>query len=443
VVLFGRSPPIAPEPPATSLSAVPIASASAGPLASAVASAAPDEPDEPGAARRVAPEEEEDEPDQTGDEEPSRPAPPALESKWDAAPGPVTAARRARYEAQLAQLGRSGGPREINDKEGFDIVWPPASRPLLRRVKEAAADVVEARLAEADAIAGSEPLPPNLTPFFTRAFVGAKTPDDRENSASVSGTQVDLGGRLFGVILSFPMSGGSDDVLVLFERDGARHRRVMVVAQHEYASIQTGQLWLDYVVRPVGASYHVMSVHSSPWISSAWRGAHLRIFEPGPSAAQPRVLLDERNSARIGEKGAALAADERGFSARFLSWAQIAAPQGDSAREQLHHFVLEGGRYRRAAPFVATVRDLPDEWVKLPWSEAEAFTSEASRARLRPVHDRLAKASEHLDLRGRMLKKTQGERVRLRLLPDHDHAPIVFVVEGHGDTASIADVIEE
>jgi hypothetical protein len=383
-----------------------------------------------------------DEPDPEEASDPPFVAPAPLDARWDVPPRPATAALAAAHEAQSGKL--SGyGVREISGKDLFDIEWTPAARPVLRRMKETAVAVVEARLAEAAEIARGEPLPEHLEPFFSRAFLDQKPADERELRGPVASARSWLGGRVFGVVLSFPMTGGSDDVLALFEREGAGFRRVMVVARHDYASILQGQLALDYAVRPVGSGYHVMTTHSSPWISSLWRGAHLRIFEPGPSPTQPRLLLDEPNSARITEHGADLSADDRGFAARFLSWAILSAPEGDAARLQVHRFAFEGGQYRRVAPFVTRVRDLPDEWVKLPWSVAQTFTAEASRARLAPVHRRLSRAAEHLALRGRMLRKTVGDRVQLRLLPDRDHAPIVFVVEGRGEDSKIAEVIEE
>jgi hypothetical protein len=386
---------------------------------------------------------EEDEPEPLVEwDAPDPPTPPPLEGPWLAGPRPATAALVARYRAQAAELGRHG-VREVHGKGTFDIVWEPAARPALRRTKEAAVAAVESRLAEAAQLAAGGALPARMTAFLARAFLEEAPQPDGEPRTPVTDAHAWLDGRVLGVVLSFPIVGGSDDVLVLFERERDGYRKSMVVAKHDYPSITEGQLSLDHVVRPVGAGYHVMTVHSSPWISSAWRGAHLKIFAPGPTATHPTLLLDERNSARVGGPGAALSVTGEGFDARFASWSLLGTPLDSAVRTHVHRFAWGDGRYRRASPFAHTLRELPDEWLSVPWSEAAAFTAEASRARLEPVHKRLSKLASGFDLRGTIFKKTVGNTVRLRLVPERDHAPIVFLLEGVGDQARITDVSSE
>jgi hypothetical protein len=353
---------------------------------------------------------------------------------------------RARCEA-FSKIGA----REVHQGDSFDIVYEPPARAAMRACKEALVVAVEARAQEAATLAGEDPLPSHhLETFFARPFRDAGFPvgpsEDgiwRDEQVSLRIRAVQAGIPLLGVVLHLSAVGGGDDTLVVFEHQRRQLRPSMVVASHDYASIAEGFLALDFQARAAeGGGYHVMTVHSSPWISSAWRGAHFQIFAPGPTPARPRRLLEEYNSARIGEVGADLSAVPGGFRADFSSWTTLSDLFPDVVRTHVHVFTFDGGVYRRVAPFVRRPVELPDEWLRMPWKQAQELTVPSARAALEPIHARLARQSKDPGFGGPFFVKETAVGLQLRLAPRDGSPALRFLIEGKGDEAKIAAVEE-
>ena len=184
----------------------------------------------------------------------------------------------------------------------------------------------------------------------------------------------------------------------------------------------------------------MLTAHGHPWISSAWRGAHLTIWQPGPDPEHPRRLLDEDHSARMTESIADLAADATGLSARFLSWNRLARERDESAREVVRHFSLDHGAYRRTAPFVVHPGDLPDEWLHSSWSEASLFTVPSVRSRLAGVHDALRANREMIGLLAPLEMTPEGDRQAWTIQSDDPSLRYTFVVATIEGQPLIADV---
>jgi hypothetical protein len=377
------------------------------------------------------------------DEAPS-PAEPPLLAAWGAPPGaPV---RRAALTARdLCQKFSREKTREVHDENAFDIVFPESAQGALRRCKEALVTLVEARAREAAALAKGGPFPAKIADFFRMAISDGVLLGKPERGifppgiVHIRAREALPGGKLLGVVFGVDIVGGSDDVLALFERQGEGIKLVMVVANHGYASIQQGFLALDFEARPVGDRYHVMTVHSSPWISSAWRGAHFQVFAPGPSPQRPERLLEDYNSARMSEVGGWIQAKADGFQSRFSSWIGIPGISGDVVRAHVHAFRFEQGAYRRVAPFTVHPWELPDEWLRLPWAEASMLVPAEARARLAPVHELLREDLKASRLSGPVWVRRDPGEVRVRL-PATPGAPGArFVVDLSGKEPSIRE----
>ena len=440
-----------PDPPSIQREGLASASARIQELLASAAALEPGQDDEPGARPRSLAEEGEQEATSMelfpGEEAPSEPEPAPLPDAWKGPAGGASVARARVARARCEAFARFG-VREVHQGDDFDIVHDPPARAAMRACKEALVAAVEARAQEAAVLAGDGPLPPRqLETFFSRPFRDASFPvgpsEDgvwRDELVSLKIRSVQAGIPLLGVVVHLAGTGGGDDVLVIFEHQRRQLRPSMVVASHDYSSITEGYLALDFQARAEGGGYHVMTVHSSPWISSAWRGAHFQIFAPGPTPAQPRRLLEEYNSARIGEAGAELSVVPGGFRAYFASWTALSDLFPDVVRTHVHAFSFDGSAYRRVAPFVHRPMELPDEWLRMPWKQAQELTAPSARATLEPIHARLAKESKEPGLRGQFFVKETDRGLRLRLAPRGGSPAVRFLIEGKGDEARIAGV---
>lgn len=362
-------------------------------------------------------------------------------------PGPETLALARRYadlERRIGGLGVS----EVHgrDRKGeplFDIVLGAAARASLAQLKKAALAVLESRTREVVAAGHAPASRRALTELYRAPFVaaGALTEEGSGESRLLLSVEARgwLGGKLIGADFAIHITGGSDGVLAIF--DASSSKLSMAVAASNYASITEGFLCLDHAVRelPEGG-YHVMTVHSSPWISSAWRGAHLRILAPGSDPQRPRVLLDEPNSARAWEAAAALTPVEGGFTAEFSSWNALGT---DVVRPHFRRFLWGTGGYRRVAPYTSRDHDLLDEWLQLPWAEARTLVAEGSVERLAAAHARLSKRELRLELSGSYQRKIEPGRRVFRLTPARESSAIItFTIEGEGAAARLVDVTE-
>lgn len=334
----------------------------------------------------------------------------------------------------------------------FDFVYRAGGRAALRQAKAAGAVLVEARVRELSALVEGAPLPAKkLGQLIARplAMVEASRREKNEQGRDDAWTRIRAtpwldGQRVIGVVFGINSVGGDDDTLVVLERDGATYKTAMVVAAHDHTSITSGLLALDHVVRPTSeGGYQVMTVNSSPWISSAWRGARLRVFVKGATASQPVTLFDEGNSARIGEVGADLQVLPGGFRADFSSWVTMRAEGGDGVvRDHVRVLACTERQCARVTPHVAKPEDLPDEWVRLPWAEAAKLTHPASRERLEAVHRGLKKQardwlfeeqerdSERPGSLAIVFKETTGKaRYRFELAIDGKEVRVVDVID--------------
>jgi hypothetical protein len=272
---------------------------------------------------------------------------------------------------------------------------------LLRQLKAAGRKAIRIRLFEVLAAMGRCADDAALSKAVHQAFEAADAlPWDSSQSfgglAAIQVRRLPHHPDRFGAVLTVGLSCGSDGSLSLYERT-RRGMRVAVTAEsNDYASIQKGRLSLVYGVSPPDARgrYFVVTAHGRPWCSSLWRGLHYHVLEPGPHPSRPRRLLQKEASARhdSGEPGF-IETTRTGFTIRFYSWHNLAT---EVIRTHVRRYERRGARFVRVQPFAAEPRDLADEWLSLPWSQASRLTHPTARARLAAVHARLV-AAERAD----------------------------------------------
>jgi hypothetical protein len=71
----------------------------------------------------------------------------------------------------------------------------------------------------------------------------------------------------------------------------------------------------------------------------------------------------------------------------FLSgWTK---PQLPAQRDHIRHYTWSGDAFVRTQPIVTRALDLPDEWERIPWSEAKRWTKARGIVSLQQWHARL------------------------------------------------------
>jgi hypothetical protein len=149
------------------------------------------------------------------------------------------------------------------------------------------------------------------------------------------------------------------------------------------------------------------------------------VLRPGADAAHPRTLLSRSDSiwwgaGRYGD----LKVDATGFD---LRWRAESMDDGVHNREWIAHYAVEDERVRRIDPIAESPRDFADEWVRLDWRDAGAWTA-AGGQRPKALHDSLHKRGffEYTAIR----HCKDGRHIEIEVEPtDSDGRNVFFEVE--------------
>ncbi len=256
---------------------------------------------------------------------PEPPASPAPSTVLDADP------TRQRAEAFVA-LQRRLAKFSADD----DLSLPAGARPLLKALKRAGRDVIEARLSELlEARSRGEKLPEKLGTAALEPFERAgAVMGDHENRPPIGSLDVislrKLPGndQLFAATLGLGLPCGYDEALFVFRyRADARVEHVLTASSDDYATIADGQLALEYAVSPRDeqGGFYVVTAHATPWCSSLWRKLTYRAYAPSADPERPKVLVSGESSVWIGEGLAELEAERDRFELRFVGWDRVRA----------------------------------------------------------------------------------------------------------------------
>jgi hypothetical protein len=274
---------------------------------------------------------------------------------------------------------------EASDSEGLlEIRVSARTRQILPDLKRASREAVRRILADSHAIT----LPDDaLSEYILETFKGVK---DQNRLREVRVQRQPEHPDRIGVVVSFASPYGSDDSVYVFEaRKGALPELEVAIEENGYDSITGAQYALSFAISPPDehGDYFVVEAHTYPWLSSNWRSVHYRVFAPTGLADAPKLFLDMHEYAFFEGDGdiATVKAERDAFEVRFLSrgWDENGVPY----RGHLRHYARSGADFVRTQPVVSRALDFPDEWLRLPWSEAQRWTK--SSTSLQQWHVRL------------------------------------------------------
>jgi hypothetical protein len=296
-----------------------------------------------------------------------------------AAPGRCAEGGAAEQAARVARTAESLHRVPVED---MDTDVPAAARPLLSRLKQELRALVAARLAtagERPAAALRARLIADLRPAGAR--LDAKGRTRNEEPAHRYGDILELQVEeppahpgLLTVAITLGIMCGSDTSLYVFRREAARWQLVLAQESNGYATVAGAQNLYDYELSPPepGGGFFMATVSISAWCTSNWQGIRLELLRPGASPDQPRVLLDELQSA-FGEDYRLRVLGRDVVSLVFQGNESL--DRDNVVREHVLRYKVAGDRVARIPPLARKPADFLDEWLDLPWPQAREWSA--------------------------------------------------------------------
>ncbi|HEY5961918.1 MAG TPA: hypothetical protein VIV60_35410 [Polyangiaceae bacterium] len=329
---------------------------------------------------------------------PQGPNPAVSESACGAALGQLTVEPTVtRMAMELAQLQRQLLHEAVVDVETqpHDVRVSSVMREVLPQLKQHSREIVR------QLIAAFPTAMPDCDGSITQRIIAilkssGVTMSDESAEVGALAVQIELVDavppRRWFVALAFTLPCGDDGSVYVFEQNDKETTLAIAVESNGYSSLRQAQLGAVGKLSPIDPAgrWFLVTTHGQAWCTSTWLGLRYRVFERGPTFDHPVLLLDERSTANWnGDGGAEIQTSADGFSLRFVSWDRMS---GDITRPHIRKYLRKGSHFERVQPFVARARDLPDEWVQLPWSSASALCASGTQGTLRQWHQRLASA---------------------------------------------------
>jgi hypothetical protein len=194
--------------------------------------------------------------------------------------------------------------------------------------------------------------------------------------------------QLLAVTTTIGLNCGNDTSLYVFQRRSAAWELVLAQEANDYADVGGAHGSFQYAISALepGGGWYVATANINPWCSSMWQAIRFQVLRPGVAPYAPRILLDQNDTIYLGmDEGPNLALEKDRFR---LSWFGGSIAPDVLIRVHVAEFEIGGYSAVRIPPYAVSAQDFIDEWLTLPWEEAEHWT----RGKLGEVkywHDRL------------------------------------------------------
>ena len=196
---------------------------------------------------------------------------------------------------------------------------------------------------------------------------------------------------MLAVVATLAIRCGSDSMLMLYAREGAGWRELMVRRSEPYAKISGGWDGLRFAVSPKDAQgrWFVATASITPWCTSAWQSVRYALARPGPAPDRPSVFFRGENGVYLGnDQDDPLEAERGAFELRHDG---SSIDNGILIRRHVRRYAVDGESVSRVQPVAESVWDFVDEWVVSPWAEAKDWSGPdpalaRNHARLHPDH---------------------------------------------------------
>jgi hypothetical protein len=293
--------------------------------------------------------------------------------------------------------------RAIKPAVDMDTNVPAAAQTLIPQLKAALLQTAQAALACHDAAIDPQVLEKeiatqlNANPPQPPPGVSAQPGDTRyaemlsdEYSSDLLVSVARPQPQLLSVQFQFHIECGEDTVWILFEQQNSKWQLKLVWQAPPYTEINGafGDFFLATVL-PADATggLQVAAAHGSPWCTSRFSGFSMDVLQPSPSDAAPKVLWHTQRGYSRGDTAPGLRSTADGFELR------LNAPADDISgfeRNVIYRYKVAGAQVTRVEPIAANGRGFVEEWLSMPWDEAQGQTAPEAIAGMKIVHDHLA-----------------------------------------------------
>jgi hypothetical protein len=282
-------------------------------------------------------------------------------------------------------------------KEDMDESVPPPLQANISAFKDALASLADAALQCTPASAN-----PKLIESTLAKLLDANQPVKQEVYDLKKPPQLDqiYGGRitvkvtappkspnLLLVEFRFDIECSFDSLLLVYEtREG--HRRQSLRWQSGNYDDVSGAFgdFFQYQVLPQGNSTDWLLVvgHGNPWCSSNMSGYHIDVLRPDGNVRPHALFHKDITYNRSYDPSMRCTAD--GFELRL----EVYTPDTNIIfRPGVYRFHVTPTEFVRVQPIALNGRDFVDEWLKSPWSDAQAWIAPSASAVLKPIHEKI------------------------------------------------------
>jgi hypothetical protein len=173
------------------------------------------------------------------------------------------------------------------------------------------------------------------------------------------------------------ISCGTDSSFYVFQWKDGKWIDVLDYSAPKYAEISGAFEGLDYAVSPSApdGSWFVVAADWMPWCTSNWPGMSYVALRPSGKAAEPKVKAWKAMLFLGGDQRFALSTKSNAFTVSYVG------SFGDPAlltRVHIDRYEYVDGDFKRAAPVASDALDFVDEWIALPWADAQRWTAFAA-----------------------------------------------------------------
>jgi hypothetical protein len=295
--------------------------------------------------------------------------------------------------------------RELNQlkvKNWSDTTVPPKARPLLTVLKHQLRDLIHKTLdANGTDIASLNKVHADLVSELEKQNIRGerydivRTSDDKEPGftygriSSISIEKIKDSPDILAATTTIPVCCGSDTSLYLFKKNGRKWDLILAQESNDYAEVSGAQGSFQFEISPAaGGNFFVVTKNVNPWCSSNWQAIRYKAMKPGPTAYQPKILLEKEASIYLGNlTGGFISLEPGKFTIRYDAGQRL--DDGVLIRRHVDAYKVEGDRVSRIAPLAEEPEGFLDEWCQLPWAEASKWIAGPVTTSLQKWHKKI------------------------------------------------------
>ena len=197
-----------------------------------------------------------------------------------------------------------------------------------------------------------------------------------------------LSPKLLSVTFTFHIPCGDDHLLIIFEPDLGHWRERLLWQAPPYKEISGafGDGFFTALLTPSPGQWRLVAIHGRPWCTSRFSSFDMDVLAPTSEPTHPRVVWHtERGYSRTDYPETLKVLTPDTFEFRNNADA-MSFDENAFERTVIYRYRLADDHVTRLEPIAMNARYFVDEWLTMPWNEAQAQDPSASPSLLEQVH---------------------------------------------------------